>query len=708
MKINKKDWVLYKENPTGYKKWCKGLVKTKYERFDKIPNTIAKRLQTLANRYIYSEMISYDQKYGNLQLILITNEKGEKYAQKLDFLFKALNKPYTPFKVLSDSKYLKHPYSSFTGLLECLNKEWWGDETKKSIAVLILDMFLNKDDYYDNCIKEARWLAHLVKIKINHLKKELERMKNLDKFLVELTRYDKETKKNTSDREFAFIYNVPEEKGLTPKDMTDILKHSFINPKDKYDVLHNILTIKGNNYVINSGHTDFTGERWDNMSNKGEKEPIIDIDYERGDWCKINGLDKEYIFRPQNINLQNIVNYYKEKTSNKNISSPVLIEKVEKKDKPGPKQKKNDNQYYWELANERAKEQPKERTNKMKDFDPSKAEEDRDKKVCLMNINTGRIYRIRQSQANIWMQDGIWEYCQKKFWKKQIYNGYTKEGEPIIVSTPAKWDKDKKRYILPITTNINKSMYGRKLGERNQKKQLHQEERNAYRLASQNGHRLQLEKQKIYIKPKEELQKVQRKSSIRQYKKVFITKTNKITREKEPWYIIEQRIDENGKIYYVQTDKQMFKLVPEGREEFNYDYEIKPKGYYKTLIHRKNKKRIPGDVERQTRSAQDSADYIHSLKGKNKTSKNPVWHKADRAWEYEMTFKDKESVKGNIKAKSEKEAKDKLTKFVTNKKPESYKLTGNVRDWVTQSYKQRPKNRKNTRGPGTLKPRKVS
>jgi hypothetical protein len=581
-------------------------------------------------------MISYDKKYGDLQLLMVLGEEGEKYKGKLDFLFKALNKPFKPFGALDDPIYRKWPYSSFLSLYDALNGISYGYETKKQTCALILDRFVDSSTYYDRVFDRSLDIWLEAKQKIKHVKQEIEKMKNLDKFLVELTGYDKEAEeKFTGEREFAFIYNVPEDKKLTPKEIVDTINHSFVNAKNDYDVIHDILTVKGNNYKVSSGHTEFTGDRWNTLSNDGAKDPIIDIDYDRAHICKVTNIGN--IIRPHLCNLQNIVDYYQKKNPSKKIDSPSLFKKPEKKK---VKEEEKDTHYYWNLAKERANESKKER------YEPSGPEcykkfdaKESDKKVCILNTKTGRIFRERKSVANklVNSQKETFEYCQKKFWKRQQYK-LTKKGEKIIISSPSYWDHSKKKYVLPITTNINPSMYGRRLGEREQRRILRQQELNAKMLANQQGHRIQLQTQKIYI-PGGPIEEAQRRA-----------------------------LDSLG--------------------EYIYSYKYKPKGEYKTLIHRKPKKRIPGDVERNVRSAKDSANYQHSLKDKDKTNKNPRRHRTHRAWEYELTLVDKK-VKGFVKAMTEQEAKDKLQKVVTQCKVISYRLTGRVDIWVRATGKQR-------------------
>ena len=194
MKINPTDWVLYRINPLQNKNFLGGRVEIKFEEFSKIPNYLHDRLQQLASRYVYTEIPSYSEKWGTIDILLIADENASKYVEKFKTSFKAPNSSYYGLRSILDPRYHPTVSKALMSLYGLLNHPEYESGTKKAIATDIVKKL--SEDKLSNEEVHERWLTlyRETKEKINQLKKFMENI-NKQKFLVELSPYDKEAKK---------------------------------------------------------------------------------------------------------------------------------------------------------------------------------------------------------------------------------------------------------------------------------------------------------------------------------------------------------------------------------------------------------------------------------------------------------------------------------------------------------------------------------
>jgi len=269
---------------------------------------------------------------------------------------------------------------------------------------------------------------------------------------------------------------------------------------------------------------------------------------------------------------------------------------------------------------------------------------------------------------------------------QQIYKDIN--DKPVVINRNVIINKETGKYELKISTNIVRSASGRPLGQRNEKKALHQERKSSIMRTNTHGNRFKIVNQVVYIKPKEETTKTKRRGFIPIYKEVpmFWRKGN----EAIPVYKFKKILTEDGKIAYVETDEQLMKIVFDKLEPYDYEYVTKNKESKKKLYHRKNfYKVIPKLKDRSERSAKDLADYKqrnHKKKGKY----NNVYAKTGNlAWEYKFTV-DGKVILGNIKAMKREEALSRLKEVAQLKhklidKGTKILLTGNARYWIKPS-----------------------
>lgn len=514
MKINNNDWILYEIDPNSGSRHSESRIIIKFEKFENIPKLSKPRILKLASRYVYAGMTDYNTKLGNLTLLLICDERGEKYADKYKIVFKPSNSPYkgirhyidNPYRKSNDNVYMKLygalnyplvPNDSITmRMYEKLNHPLLPDGTKKSIALNVLNYLIRDTKSLNEIFEDVDILYNETKEKIKQIKQYME---TPNKYLVELSKYNEETKKVELNHDIIFIYNADKRAGLeTEKKVNDLILRSFVDPNNKKDIVQDILTIKNNKYKIASGNFKFTGDKWANYTNKSQKDPLVDINWEESKilhtTCIIDNKEEKRDFHVYG-NAKKTLKYLQVKYPKLKYSTNDFISKP-KTEKPGPKQKK---EIKSELDKKETKPIKKELSERSKYLNslPKIGESApvSTRKVCCMEKKTGRIFRGLKTRVDKLVDSGAYEYCQKKYWKQTIYK-WNEKHKKVIIKTPAKYNKEKKEYFLPQSTNIIKSPSGKKLGERYQKKELNKERQNAKANYQRGGRILKIREQK--------------------------------------------------------------------------------------------------------------------------------------------------------------------------------------------------------------------
>lgn len=676
MKINSTDWVLYRINPLKKQTFLRGRVEIKFEEFSKTPTYIANRLQQLSNRYVYTEIISHSEKWGDLDLLLVADKNASKYAENFKTSFKASNSPYYGFKGIFDHTFHLGVSDSIMSLYDALNSPIYDSGTKKAISTDIIKRLSERNLTFKEVMVKWNKLYEETKEKINQLKKFMKEDQK-KQFLAELWEYNEETKKVVANREYILIYNVPSDLEISSHELNSILLNNYVTYLYPYEVVHDILTIKSKKYKIVNGNFECTEELYNALSQNSTKDPIIDINWESDiEVVKLTTTDPIATSTAIKINtcdIKKFIGYLNVKFPNKNYS---IFKEEKKPDKPGPKVKKQSQEKYRELYKERMSSK-KDVTQRpwQKRLEglpkPGMSAPVEPRKVCCMEIQTGKIFRGLNTRVEKLVNSGAYEYCQKKFWKQIIYY-FDIEANEVKFIGPARYNAKLKKYELPITTNISKSPKDRRLGERREKRELAKEKQNAFFSYNQNGRRMILKKQKIVI-PGEN-------SSAKRY-----------------------GLDRYGKY------------------EYSYKYTEKPS--IKTIFHVDNfKPPILDESNRIQQSAKDLKEYIDSLNkpksnGRIRKNKNPKRLGLALSWEAVLTVGKSDTISKDtildvlqIKAFHKKEAEDKLNRIIKSKSDKEGKVkvfnygeyyvchgelvgrfTGKTTPWITKTGNLRSK-----------------
>lgn len=421
--------------------------KTYFGEFSKLPEKVQVRLENLHSNWHKSYVLLANNVVG-LRLHLIVSEEGRKYVEKVHFLFKGLNSSIYSIFNLPGGKYWKNGEMPEIGFKKGLNSDL-GFEAKKIVGLQYLErlcdnIVLPEPKTFEASTPKAYWKKHELEIielltRLKNKKLE-ERPMKAKKFLVELTKYDKENKKILSEKE-AIILEFKETHPINSKEIIDLLLSIYVDSDDAWDMTQEILHIGDGHYKIGSGIIDYSEERLKMFGNG----TLVELNMFNPNHYKfyyketktVKGKDKtvtgeEYIRIPKEVSIHNVLKYYQKKFPKKNYT---FDNKIIKKD----------------LS---------ERSQKLVDL-PHKGETPAKelRKVCYRPVGGTRIFRGVYEDVKHYVDSGKYEFVPKAAWKKQILD----DEDNLLV----KGEANKSNITLPPDR-------GKKLGERKEKRKERQ------------------------------------------------------------------------------------------------------------------------------------------------------------------------------------------------------------------------------------------
>jgi hypothetical protein len=386
------------------------------------------RLNRIYGHYNYSYHSLPKDKIG-LRLHAVLPPTGVRHGQNLEMLYKWLNKPiYSIFSLPSGDhwrggempKY--EPARALNGVL--------GYESKKRVAADYLRVL--SEHLVPPRRPDSETTAMVDQKHSDEIRDLLRRLKKLEgrpmkahtkKYIIELNLYDIEKKRPDSEREF-LILTKNRDHPTNAADIHNIVKRSFVKTDDSWCTTHDIVYIEENYYTITSGEVEYTKDRFDILSNHGEKKPLKDLDmiqpiYFHLKYSYDGKTGVETIHVPSGIWPNQVLTYYQNKYPNRNYK---LSDKPKKEEDVKPEKGStldltsefmdtfDSSKPVTKKTTERKQELPKKGETPAKDT----------RKVCYKHKDSAIIYRAPHKKVRKLIEDDEnYEYVSKRAWKTQ-------------------------------------------------------------------------------------------------------------------------------------------------------------------------------------------------------------------------------------------------------------------------------------------------
>ena len=436
MKIQPTDWV-----------WFTYKGSTQFGEFSYLQPELQHELERIFKRDGKTYNMFNPNKY--LWLHMILPKEGSKYAKKLHFLFKGANKPNFDITSLSGGNHWLYGESPKFGPIASLNDDL-GYSGKKRLYLQYVDwlckfIVIPEPPTFKESKVNKHWDKHENEIKnlLQSLKNKQERLEEkpmkVKQYLIELSKYNREKKEVTDEKEFLLV-KCDEKKPMLATDIFLTLESIYVNIEDHWNLLHGILSIGDGYYKVGSGNIEYNEDRL-KMSKEGILEEINfarmmpnKVYYTEKDISPskegVREIDKEiYIKLPLKYSIKNVIKYYQAKYPSKN----------------------------YRLNRRSVKKELSERSKKVEGLPKIGETPEKDlRKVCYKKKDGDKIFRGQFKEVKKLVDSGDYEYAPKAAFKSQTLN---KDGSVLIQGVA---------YKTNITQPLTK---GKELGTRKEKRE---------------------------------------------------------------------------------------------------------------------------------------------------------------------------------------------------------------------------------------------
>lgn len=396
--------------------------------------------QIFARRPKTYNMTSHNEE---LTLHAVVPNEGKIHARKLQYLFKGANKPNFWLKGLPSGDHWIHGEMPKYGPIEALD-DVSSFSYRKDVFLRYIEFLCGfvkvpePPTFKESKVKQTwddGWRTKL----LQQIRLEGKPMK-VKQYMIELKEFEE------GEREFLLL-KTRETNTMTPRDILLTLESMYVDTEKVYDMVHGILSIGDGRYKIGSGNIEYTEERAKLVGEKGwlDEVSFINLAPHRLYYTdkeitpktgEMKSVEKEVIVKiPVKFDIKRVIKYYQTKYPNKNYS----------------------------LDNKNRKKELSERSQKLEDL-PQKGEtQGKDlRKVCYRAVGGLKVFRDRLDKVQPLVDAGNYEFVPKHMWKSQII---AEDGVGLV-----KEGTDHK-------TNIVKSPTGRRIGERKEKRERRDSDR---------------------------------------------------------------------------------------------------------------------------------------------------------------------------------------------------------------------------------------